>query len=227
MHNLLSRVRKSPLLLAALIATTLAGTPVLAHAEDHGLLMDLGGRAFLGNRNVPRESSPLAAHLGADYFRRSSSKVLFIGGRFDTFLLTPPGVHANISRGTIGLGDVTHEVNLKQLFVGFRHVNDMKNSVGVLGSSGGPIVGYSQRYGTGDMHVFWEVAALSYLYSHGGGRVGVEGRLRLAYIFGTLEWYLRFDPATGSEFGVGLGGADATMFWVGPDTERQQAQRVG
>jgi hypothetical protein len=42
MHNLLSRVRRSPLLLAALMATTLAGTHVLAHAKDHGLLMDLG-----------------------------------------------------------------------------------------------------------------------------------------------------------------------------------------
>lgn len=206
-------IRGRPLWLvaaAAVIAAIATALPKPAHADRAGLLVDLGGRAFLGNRNVPRESSPLAAHFAADLYRPTGSKGVLLGGRFDTFLLTPPGVHSNITRATIGLADVEHNVNLKQVFLGFRHVNDMKNSAGVLGSAGGPMLGYAQRYGSGNMHVFWEVAALSYLYAHGGGRVGVEGRLRVAYVFGTLEWYLRLDPATGAEFGVGLGGAGAT-----------------
>ena len=195
---------------AAAVAAIATAMPTPAHAERTGLQIDLGGRAFLGNRNVPRESSPLAAHFAADLYRPTGSKGVLIGGRFDTFLLTPPGVHSNITRATVGLANLEHNVNLKQVFLGFRHVNDMRNSAGALGSSGGPVLGYAQRYGAGNMHVFWEVAALSYLYAHGGGRVGVEGRLRVAYIFGTLEWYLRLDPATGAEFGVGLGGAGAT-----------------
>jgi hypothetical protein len=198
------------LVAAAVVAAIATAVPAPAHAERTGLLVDLGGRAFLGNRNVPRESSPLAAHFAADLYRPSGSKGVLIGGRFDTFLLTPPGVHSNITRATVGLGNVEHNVNLKQVFLGFRHVNDMRNSAGVLGSAGGPMLGYAQRYGSANMHVFWEVAALSYLYAHGGGRVGAEARLRVAYIFGTLEWYLRIDPATGAEFGVGLGGAGAT-----------------
>lgn len=190
-----------------LAALTLLALPSVASAADGGLFFDLGGRAFLGNRNVPRESSPLAFHLGADYLGGGAASKLVLGARYDQFLLTMPGVHANILRGTAGYAVSDAGVNLSQVFVGFRHVNDMRNAAGQLGGAGGPVLGYSQRYGYANFHVFWEVAALSYLYSHGGGHVGLEGRLRVAYGIATIEWVLRFDPATGSELGVGFGGA--------------------
>lgn len=184
--------------------------PQVATASDSGLFLDLGGRAFLGNSHVPRESSPLAFHVGADYLGRGAASKLVLGARYDQFLLTLPGVHSNMLRGTAGVVLSETSVDMRQVFVGFRHVNDMRDESGRLGGAGGPVLGYSQRYGYANFHVFWEVAALSYLYTHAGGRVGVEGRLRVAYGIATIEWYLRLDPATGPELGVGFGGASAT-----------------
>lgn len=185
----------------------LAGAP--AHAGDAGLFLDLGGRAYLGNRNVPRESSPLAFHVGADLLGGGAASKLTLGARYDQFLLARPDAHPHILRGTAGYALSERGVDFRQVFTGFRQVHDMRDAQGRLGGAGGPVLGYAQRYGYANFHVFWEVAALTYLYTHGGGNFGLEGRLRVAYNIATIEWYLRFDPATGAEFGVGFGGASA------------------
>ncbi len=178
-----------------------------AHA-DTGMLVDFGGRAFLGNRKVPRDGNFSAAfHLAATVVQFSRGDSAFsVGARYDKFLLTRAGADSRIVRGTVGYGSVREGLNLREFYVGYRHVNDALAGTG-LGRAHGPTFGYHQQYGTVNFHVFWEVAAITYVRNDMGGSVGAEGRLRVAYILGTLEWYMRVDPATGGEFGIGLGGA--------------------
>jgi len=182
-----------------------------AQANDQGVLVDAGFRAFFGNDKVPTYYFPAAVHAGADYVTISSESGLMVGGRFDQFLMVEPGSHSFIARATVGRVQVKQDVDLRQVFTGFRHVNGVASESGALGHYGGPMVGYSQRYGAADLHVFWEVAATGYMYTQGGvgGRLALESRLRVAYVIGTIEWYLRVDPATGGELGFGLGGASA------------------
>lgn len=198
-------LRRVALLLASCsLAASVAGP---AKADDV-MLVDLGGRAFLGNRKVPRDGRfPAAFHLGATlvHFSRSDS-AFSIGGRYDKFLLTAPDADSRILRGTVGYGSLRENLNLREFYVGYRHVNDARAGLG-LGRAHGPTFGYHQLFGSRDFHVFWEVAALTYLHNDMGGSVGAEGRLRVAYLLGTIEWYARVDPATGGEFGIGFGGA--------------------
>lgn len=199
-------------LVAGVVLPIVAG---VARADDSALMLDLGGRAFLGDKHVPRDGAPLAFHIGGSYFHSASGESgPMFGARYDQFLFTAPGAHSHILNGSVGWGAVARgAADLHEIFVGFRHVNDVRGDQDVLGRAGGPTLGYRQRYGFGTLHVFWEVAALSYAYTApGGGRVGLEARLRVAYGIGTIEWYLRLDPATGGELGIGFGGADAFTF---------------
>ncbi|MFZ4579750.1 MAG: hypothetical protein ACOYOB_15275 [Myxococcota bacterium] len=198
-------------LLACIFVATVTVFAGSARADDSAVFMDLGGRAYLGNKKVPRYDFSGAFHLSSDYLAGTGDEMGFmVGARYDQFLMTPPDVHTNILRGTVGWALIpSGDLNLRQYFVGYRNVHDVLDGRGGYGNASGPIFGYSQYIGNGDMHVFWEVAALTYLETAGGGPFGLEGRLRVAYALGTFEWYLRFDPATGFELGVGLGGAGA------------------
>lgn len=197
---------------AAAVALGLFSTAMPAEAET-GLMLETGTRAFFGNRRFPREgNTPMAVHLGAQVMAFSGDTALTMGGRWDWFLLTAPDAFSRVLRGHVGYGWRDQGLNFAQFVVGYRHVADAKAMEGGLGSAHGPMFGFQHQFGTHDLHTFWEIAALGYARNDmSTTRVGVEARLRIAYLIGTIEWYIRIDPATGGELGMGLGMAKGLL----------------